>query len=79
MTPFENFVSFIFQINIWFVIKTVFLIAIGIYFVFSMMVLREVELMIKTLKSVFNWPIKIITWLHVLLVILVFLFAWSIL
>jgi len=75
MTPIENFLQTIININIWTVVKVFILIGLGLYIIFSFIVLKEVNLMNKTLKGVFNLPIKIIAWLHLVLAISVFILA----
>jgi hypothetical protein len=79
MTPIETLLYQLININIWFVVKILFLFALGLYLVFATIVIREVDLMNRTLTGVFNLPIKIIAWIHLALSILIFLVALKIL
>lgn len=65
----------LFNISIWFVVKLFFLLALVIYLVFASVVVRQVYLMLSTLKVGFDFPIKTIAWLHLLFAIVVFLVA----
>ncbi|MFC1711008.1 DUF5657 family protein [Patescibacteria group bacterium] len=75
MTPIENIFNLVINIQIWSVVKILYLFALGIYLVFAIMVLREVDLMNRTLKGVFNLPIKLVAWIHLIFAVLVFLLA----
>jgi len=75
MTPIEEILQLIININIWTVVKIFVLIALGLYIIFSFIVVKEANLMNKTLKGVFNLPIKIISLIHLVFSILVFILA----
>lgn len=75
MTPIEELFSKLMEIQIWSVVKVFVLIALGLYLVFAFMVIREVDLMNRTLQGVFNLPIKIIAWIHLIFAVFVFLLA----
>jgi len=75
MTPIEKFLDLLINIQIWSVVKLFILFALGLYLVFAYMVIREVNLMSRTIQGVFNLPIKIIAWLNLLLAVLVFIFS----
>lgn len=77
MTPVEQFLDFIlnFQLNIWSVVKILILFALAFYIVFAGLVIREVNLMTKTLKGIFDLPIKLIAILQLIFSILVFMLA----
>lgn len=75
MTPFEELFNDLFNISIWSVGKTAVLIALVLYMVFSIMIIREVDAMNKTLIGVFNLPIYILAWIHAFFSIGVFILA----
>lgn len=62
-------------INIWFVTKILFLFAIAIYLVFATVIVRQVYLMTNTVKIGFEFPVRMIAWLHLAAAIFVFLIA----
>ncbi|MBI2267940.1 MAG: hypothetical protein HYU80_00625 [Candidatus Blackburnbacteria bacterium] len=55
--------------------KVFFLFAFFIYIIFATVVVRQVYLMTNTLEVGFESQLRIISWLHLLLAIGVFLFA----
>jgi hypothetical protein len=75
MTPIEVLFEQLITINIWLIVKLVVLFALGLYLVFAAMVIREVDLMNRTITGTFNLPIKIVAIIHLLLAILVFVLA----
>jgi hypothetical protein len=75
MTPIDSFFDFLLNIDIWFFVKIFYLLALTVYLVFAFMVIREVDLMNKTLKGVFNLPIKLIAYIHMVLAVLIFIAA----
>ncbi len=79
MTPADQFIKllgdFIFNFNIWWLVKALFVIGFGIYIAFAVIVVRQVGLMAKTVQTNYNLPIKLIAWVHLGAAILVFLLA----
>ena len=75
MTPIEEILQLIININVWTVVKVFVLIALGLYIIFGFVIMREVNLMNKTLTGVFNLPIKIIAYLYLIFSVLVFILA----
>jgi hypothetical protein len=77
MTPVEQFLDYIlnFQLNIWLIAKIIVLFALGFYIAFTTLVVREVNLMTKTLKGIFDLPIRIIALVQLIFSILVFMLA----
>ena len=79
MTPADQFIKFlsgfIFDFNIWWLVKTLFVIGFGIYIAFSVIVVRQVGLMAKTVQTNFNLLIKLIAWIHLGAAVLAFLLA----
>lgn len=64
--------------DIWMVLKIMFLIGMGLYLVFGLIVIRQVTHMTNTLRVGFEGPIKLFAWGHFLasigLLVLAFLF-----
>ena len=65
--------------QIWVIVKVLFLAAIGVYTLFSAVIVRQVQLMTDTLEVGFEAPVRIIAVLHFLVSIGVFILALSIL
>lgn len=65
--------------SIWAVAKIFALIALGIYIVFAFVVVRQVNLMVKTLEVGFEGIIKLVAWSHLFFAVVVFLTAMLIL
>lgn len=77
---FEEFLSVIVNISIWSIGKIFVLLALFLYIIFSWLVIRQADLMLKTLtlKAVggtIELPIRLIAWLQLVLAIVVFLVA----
>lgn len=68
MTPILN-------INTWFFVKTAALILLGMYLVFSYVVVRQVRLMTDTLQLGFEGLVKMLAFGHLVFAVLVFLAA----
>jgi hypothetical protein len=58
--------------TIWFGVKIVYLIVLGLYVIFAIILNRQIVLMIQTLDGTLNLPIKILGWVFLLLTIFVF-------
>ncbi len=81
MTPFEEFVQnlALSGFNFWFLIKILFVIALGLYLFFAIIIVRQVKIMFETLKGMLDWPIKLIAWVHLGIAVFIFILAFIIL
>ena len=61
--------------SVWVVAKLLFLLALLIYIIFSLVVVRQVNLMTETLEVGFESPLKIAAVAHLLLAIGVFILS----
>ena len=75
MTPFEQFLENLVSLSPWGVVKLGFLIFLIVYIVFAGMVIRQVELMIRTLDGSINLPLKILAYIHLIFATFIFLLA----
>jgi len=79
MTPAERFIKFLAEVflkfNFWLLIKAFFIIGLGLYLAFAVIVIRQVGLMGKTLNGSFNSSLKFVAWIHFLASLVVFLLA----
>ena len=62
-------------VSVWFIVKIFVLFALLVYTIFSVVVVRQVNLMTETLKVGLESPLKIIALTQLILAILVFIFA----
>ena len=61
--------------GIWFLAKLAVLFALGIYIVFSFVVVKQVKLMCNTLSLGFEGVLRTVAFIHLVLAVLVFFFA----
>jgi hypothetical protein len=77
MTPADKFIQLLAGIlpslSIWWLIKGLFVIGIGLYVAFAVIVIRQVDLMAKTLKGDFVSFLKLFSWVHLLVAVFTFL------
>lgn len=65
----------VFGISIWLVIKIASLILLGMYLIFSLVVVRQIKLLTDTLSLGFEAPIIMLGYIHLAFAVLVFLSA----
>jgi hypothetical protein len=77
MMPIEKLFQALLNVdfNIWLGVKICVLLALGLYILFAFVVVRQADLMSKTLNGALNLPIKIIAWLLLFLTLAVFILA----
>lgn len=75
MTPFEKLINQLvnFDFSFDWLVKILLLFGMLFYLAFGVIVIRQVSLMSKTLNGALAWPIKIIAWIHLGLIIGLFL------
>ena len=61
--------------NIWILIKALSLVLLGMYLVFSLVVVRQVKMMTDTLQLGFEGAAKMLAYIHLIFAIFVFLAA----
>lgn len=62
-------------ISIWLIAKIAALVLLGMYLVFALVVIRQVQLMTDTVEVGFEAPIRLFSYLHLIFAILIFLAA----
>ena len=62
-------------ISVWLVAKIAALILLGMYLIFALVVVRQVQLMTDTIAVGFEVPIRLFSCLHLIFAVLVFLTA----
>lgn len=63
------------NINIWSIVKILSIVLLGMYLVFALVVVRQVKMMTKTLQIGFEAPAKMLSYIHLIFAVLVFLAA----
>ena len=59
-------------ISVWLIVKIMFLIAIGVYDLFAIVVLRQTQIMTDTLDMGFELPVRFLAIIHLLVAFGVF-------
>lgn len=72
MDGFENIIDKLLAISVWEVAKVGVLLFLLIYIVFSIVVIRQINLMSQALNGALNVPLKVIAWLHFGMALFVF-------
>lgn len=62
-------------VSVWLIAKIAALILLGIYLVFALVIVRQVQLMTDTIEVGFEVPIRLFSYLHLIFAILIFLAA----
>ena len=62
-------------ISIWLIAKIVALVLLGMYFIFALVVVRQVQLMTDTIEVGFEVPIRLFSYLHLIFAIVIFVAA----
>lgn len=58
----ENILETIFHFNIWLIVKFFVLLALGIYVIFSFIVVRQVKLMTEVVAGIMTNLLRILAW-----------------
>lgn len=62
-------------IDTWLIVKTMFMIGMGLYLVFGLVIIRQVGHMTKTLRVGFETPLRIFALIHFLASVCLFVIA----
>ncbi len=75
MTPFERMIFYLanFGFNLDLIFKAFLLVGMLFYIAFGVIVVRQVSLMAKTLNGGFDPPIKVVAWIHLGMIVGLFL------
>lgn len=63
------------SLSIWFFVKIAILILLALYLVFALVVVRQTKLMTDTLQLGFEFPVRLLAYVHLAFAIFVFLTA----
>lgn len=67
--------NFLLAINVWSIAKALILFGVFLYFIFALVIIRQVNLMLDTLEVELEGLIRLIAWLHLILVVVVLVFG----
>ena len=71
----DQIIDWILNISVWGVAKILILFAMLIYLIFAIVVIRQVKAMTKVISEKLNPFLRIISWFHLLLTILIILLS----
>lgn len=64
------------NLALWLVVKILFIIGLGLYLVFPILVLRQIKAFDRILGFyVFDFPLRVIAWVYLVVAVLAFLLA----
>ena len=78
MEGFNPFSQFLENPNLvlWLVVKILFVIALALYLVFPILVIRQIKAFDRILGFyIFDWPLRLTAWIHLVVAFLAFLLA----
>jgi hypothetical protein len=67
----DNWLDMIMNISVWSVAKAIILLALVIYLIFAIVVIRQVNAMTKVVSGQLNVPLKLLSWAHLIFTLLV--------
>lgn len=73
----ENFLTGV--VNIWFLLKLLSLLLLGMYLIFALVVIKQVSVMTRTLQLGYENIVKTLSYIHFIFATLVFVAALTIL
>lgn len=76
MAP-EDIIQFLASLaaNPWILVKFLFLIGLGLYLAFAVIVVRQVKLMSQTLNGLLDIPLRLFSLIHLVVAIVTFILA----
>lgn len=79
MTPFDRFLQILAtiapELTIWLLVKFLFLIGLGIYIFFAAIIIRQADLMNRTLKGTLDVGVRLLAWIHFIAALFIFVLA----
>ena len=64
MTPLDQFLRWVLTLTVWHVVKALLVVSLGLYVIFAVVMVRQVQLMCKTVDSGSQWWLKGLTLVH---------------
>jgi len=75
MLDLTQILTFLLGIDVWLVAKGLALFGVFIYLLFALIIVRQVNLMLDTLEVELEGLIRLVAWLHLILVLAIFVFG----
>lgn len=63
----ERVLNLMSSVTISGVVKGFFVVGLGVYFLFAIVILRQAMVMSETIEAKYNWLVKIFAWTHLVL------------
>ena len=64
MTGFDQLLTYLQGVTVWVVVKWLMVLGLVLYGVFAVVVIRQVQLMSRTVNGALEWPLKLLAWAH---------------
>lgn len=71
----DNLIQLIANFSPWLFAKALVCFGLFIYLFFAILIIRQVDLMAKTLNGALNLPLKMIAWIHFSFALIIFLLS----
>jgi len=73
--PIVNFISGVTVDTLWSGLKAMYLLGLGIYLIFALVMIRQVSLMTQALNGRMDLPLKLVSYIHLAMAIGIWLLA----
>jgi hypothetical protein len=61
--------------SIWFIVKIFIIIALFLYLVFALVVIKQVQMMLSTIEAGLATPLKFLSYIHLLFAVVILIIA----
>ncbi len=75
MSGFEQLLILLRGVTVWDGVKWLIVLGLGLYLVFAVVAVRQVQLMSRTINGALEWPIKLLATVHLAVAVVVLLAA----
>lgn len=75
MSGFEQLLILLRGVTVWDGVKWLIVLGLGLYLVFAVVAVRQVQLMSRTINGALKWPIKLLATVHLAVAVVVLLAA----
>ena len=75
MSGFEQLLILLRGVTVWDGVKWLIVLGLGLYLVFAVVAVRQVQLMSRTINGALEWPIKLLATIHLAVAVVVLLAA----
>jgi len=75
VSGFEQLLILLRGVTVWDGVKWLIVLGLGLYLVFAVVAVRQVQLMSRTINGALEWPIKLLATIHLAVAVVVLLAA----